>query len=114
MSQDCDGDVKMTVNLDESVLSSKKRLYDSYKIEPSHQRFYFAGKLMKDKERLRAYKLKKNVVIQVVVRENTEIAQTKRLNWHNLISIFLSLSTKYWLSIAKTNLINLCFWNCNI
>lgn len=66
------GDVKMTVNLSDSVLSVKKRINELYKIETADQRLYFSGRLMKDKERLKVHHLKKNVVIQVVVRENQE------------------------------------------
>lgn len=57
------------MNPSENVLSVKKRLSDLYKIEPQAQRFFYAGRMMKDKEKLKSHKLKKNVVIQVIVRE---------------------------------------------
>ena len=69
-NQDCsNSDIKMVVDLNETVSSVKRRLGELHNIDPHDQRLFFSGKLMRDKERLKAHKLKKNVVIQVVVRE---------------------------------------------
>jgi hypothetical protein len=66
--QDTNSDLKLTVTPSQTVASLKKQLCELTNIEPANQRMFFGGKLMRDKERLRVHKLKKNVVIQVIVR----------------------------------------------
>lgn len=65
----------MTVNLNQSVLCVKRKLKELVNIEARNQRFYFGGKLMRDKDKLKAHKLKKNVVIQVIVREQINTSE---------------------------------------
>ena len=63
-------DIKLEVNLNQTVLNLKSQLFDLTNIDVLNQRIFFGGKLLRDKERLRNHKLYKNVVLQVIVREN--------------------------------------------
>lgn len=67
--QDTNSDLKFMVNLNQTVLSLKQKLHQSNSIDVKNQRFYFGGRQMRDKDKLKIYKVKKNVVIQVIVRE---------------------------------------------
>lgn len=64
-------DIKLQVNLNQSVLSLKQALHEYIGVETSKQRMYFGGKQLKDRERLKVHKLRKNVVIQVITK-NTD------------------------------------------
>ncbi len=67
-----ENDVKINVSSNQTVASLKSQIKDLTNIDTLCQRIYFGGKTLKDKERLKIYKLRKNVVVQVIVRENIE------------------------------------------
>ncbi len=67
-----ENDVKINVSSNQTVASLKSQIKDLTNIDTFCQRIYFGGKTLKDKERLKIYKLRKNVVVQVIVRENIE------------------------------------------
>lgn len=68
--QDTNSDLKFLVSLNQSVLSLKQKLCESKSIDVKNQRFYFGGRLMRDKDKLKNYNIKKNVVIQVIIRDS--------------------------------------------
>jgi hypothetical protein len=67
-----ENDVKINVSSNQTVASLKSQIKDLTNIDTFCQRIYFGGKTLKDKEKLKIYKLRKNVVVQVIVRENIE------------------------------------------
>lgn len=67
-----DEDIKLNVFLNQTVLSIKIQLKELVNIDPACQRFYFGGRLMRDKDKLKSHKIHKNVVIQVIIREKQE------------------------------------------
>ncbi|RMZ98019.1 ubiquitin domain-containing 1 [Brachionus plicatilis] len=72
LAQDTNSDLKFMAGLNDTVLSLKQKLHDTKSIDAKNQRFYFGGRLMRDKDKLKSYKIKKNVVIQVIVREQDQ------------------------------------------
>ena len=70
-----DSDLKLNVKPSQTIANLKQQVKELTEIEPSCQRMFFGGKLMRDKDRVKAYKLKKNIVVQVIVRQQTN--QTK-------------------------------------
>jgi len=60
-------DIRMKVRTTDSVLKIKKRLFETEKIEPSRQRFFYAGKMLNDKLKLEDVKIPKGNVVQVIV-----------------------------------------------
>jgi hypothetical protein len=73
--QDTNSDLRLSVRSTQTVASLKQQLKEMTQIDTASQRMYFGGKLMRDKERLRVHKLKKNVVIQVIVRPAAKSAE---------------------------------------
>lgn len=59
----------MHVSPDQTVFSLKSQLKELINLEQSNLRLFFGGKAMKDKDKLKIYKIYKNVVIQVAVNE---------------------------------------------
>lgn len=64
-----ENDLKVKVSLNQTVGQLKSQVSDLFHIEPYQQRIFFSGKLMKDKQKLKDHKLKRNVVVQVIVRD---------------------------------------------
>lgn len=64
-----ENDMKLTVTSVQTVAQLKAQVGELTRIEAQQQRLFFGGKLMKDKQKLRDHKLRKNVVVQVIVRE---------------------------------------------
>jgi hypothetical protein len=62
-------DIKLEVDLNQSVLALKSQINELKKIEPINQRIFFRGKLMRDHQKLKYHKVYKNVVLQCIVRE---------------------------------------------
>ncbi len=65
-------DIKLNVNLSQTVLSVKQMLKEYINVEPLNQRMFFGGKLLKDKDRLKGHRLRKNVVIQVIIKDSDD------------------------------------------
>lgn len=63
-------ELKLTLSPSETVEVVKQRIAKIHSIEPVNQRMYFGGKLLKDKQKLKALGLKKNFVIQVILRQS--------------------------------------------
>lgn len=64
-----ENDLKVKVTLNQTVGQLKAQLNEICNIEPSRQRMFFSGKLMRDRQKLRDHKLRRNVVVQVIVKE---------------------------------------------
>lgn len=62
-----ENDVKFDVYPSQRVLELKAKVKEAFNIEPSDQKMYFGGKQLHDKDRLKAYRLKENIVVQVIV-----------------------------------------------
>lgn len=60
-------DLKIKVRTTDTMLKIKKRLFETEKIEPSRQRFFYAGKMLNDKLKIEDVKIPKGNVIQVIV-----------------------------------------------
>ena len=73
LNQQTNSDLRLCVSPAQTVASLKQKLKEATQIDTHMQRMYFGGKLMRDKERLRVHKLKKNVVIQVIIRPEKEV-----------------------------------------
>ena len=67
-----ENDVKLKVTSSQTVGQLKALLSAQVNIEPSLQRMFFGGKLMKDKDKLKTHKIRKNVVVQVIVRQSLQ------------------------------------------
>lgn len=72
LNEEVNSDLKVSVMPSQTVLSLKQQLQNMTNIQVSQQRLFFGGKMMRDKDRLRLHRLKKNVVIQVIVRPSKE------------------------------------------
>jgi len=78
----CLDELKLTLSPSETVELVKQRIAKVYSIEPANQRMYFGGKMLKDKQKLKTLGLKKNFVIQVIVRQSVvpiEVVQGQEL-----------------------------------
>lgn len=64
-----ENDMKVNVTNNQTVSQLKTQIKDLIQVETSSLRLYFGGKALKDREKLKAYKLRKNVVLQVIVKE---------------------------------------------
>lgn len=73
---DDENDIKMVVHLNQTVLELKNKIKELTTVDTMNQRIYFGGKLLRDKEKLKVHRIRKNVVIQLVLRE--EIADLKQ------------------------------------
>ncbi len=75
------GDIRMVVNTAETVASAKRRLHESHgpKIpEPARQRWYYGGKLLRDRHRLGSASISAGHVIQCVVSKiDFDVIQAK-------------------------------------
>ena len=60
-------DLKLKVRTTDTVLKIKKRLFELEKVDPSRQRWFFAGKMLNDKLRIEDVKIPKGFVIQVII-----------------------------------------------
>jgi hypothetical protein len=59
---------KVIVRTSDTVMKLKLRLCEEEGVEPSRQRWFYAGRLLSDKIRIEDAKIPKNYVIQVIVR----------------------------------------------
>lgn len=65
-----ENDLKLKVTSNQSVAQLKSQLSEMLTdVEPSQMRMFFGGKLMKDKQKLKDHKLRRNVVVQVIIRD---------------------------------------------
>lgn len=60
-------DIRLKVRTTDSMLKIKKRLFETEKIEPNRQRFFYSGKMLNDKLKIEDVKIPKGNVIQVIV-----------------------------------------------
>lgn len=60
-------DLKLYIRTTDSVSKLKQRIFEEEGIDPSRQRWFFAGKMLSDKLRVEDAKIPKNCVIQVIV-----------------------------------------------
>ncbi|XP_045188983.1 ubiquitin domain-containing protein 1-like [Mercenaria mercenaria] len=60
-------DLKVKVRTTDTMLKIKKKLFELEKVEPSKQRFFYAGKMLNDKLKIEDVKIPKGNVIQVIV-----------------------------------------------
>ncbi|KAG7270062.1 hypothetical protein CRUP_012063 [Coryphaenoides rupestris] len=60
-------DLRLTATMADSICQLKKQLEAQEKIDGSHQRWFFSGKLLTDKTRLQDTKIQKDFVVQVIV-----------------------------------------------
>lgn len=60
-------DTKLYVRTSDTVMKLKLRLCEEEGVEPSRQRWFYAGRLLSDKIRIEDAKIPKNYVIQVIV-----------------------------------------------
>ena len=67
-------DLKLKVRTTDTVMKIKKKLFEVEKIEPSRQKWFFAGKILSDKLKMEDAKIPKGYVVQVVVSPSTETA----------------------------------------
>ena len=65
-------DIKLEVNLNQTVLALKSQIFDLTKIDATNQRIFFRGKLMRDHQKLKFHKIYRNVVLQCIVRETAK------------------------------------------
>ena len=65
-----ENDVKFDVYPSQRVLELKNKVKQTFNIEPINQKMYFGGKQLHDKDRLKAYRLKENIVVQVIVSQS--------------------------------------------
>ena len=65
----------LSVSLEQSVASLKKKLSEMLGVPGSQLRLFFGGRHMRDRERLGAHRLYAHVVLQVIVREIEPPAQ---------------------------------------
>ncbi len=64
-----DQDLKFKIILSQTVRQLKNQIMEVTGIDTSRQRLFFGGRLMKDRQKLGDHRLKKNVVVQAIVRE---------------------------------------------
>ena len=64
-----ENELKLRVTASQTTRQLKQQIADATDVEPTRLRMFFGGKLMKDRQQLRVYKLRRNVVVQVIVRE---------------------------------------------
>jgi hypothetical protein len=62
-------DIKLMVRSTDTVSRVKRRLHAEEGIEPSHQRWFFSGRLLSNKMRIEEAKIPKGFVVQVIVTE---------------------------------------------
>ena len=67
-----ENDVKFDVFPSQRVLELKAKVKEAFSIEPVDQKMYFGGKQLHDKDRLKAYRLKENIVVQVIVNQSAQ------------------------------------------
>lgn len=66
-------DLKMTLYTSDTVLKIKKKLQTQEGIEPSKQRWFYAGRMLTDKMTIGDAKVLKGHVVQVIVPEPTPV-----------------------------------------
>ena len=62
-------DLKLTVNSTDSVLKVKRQIHSLEGVESAAQRWFFSGKLLSDRMRIKDVKIPKGFVVQVIVAE---------------------------------------------
>ena len=67
-------DLKLKVRTTDTVMKIKKKLFELEKIEPSRQKWFFAGKILSDKLKMEDAKIPKGYVVQVVVSPSADSA----------------------------------------
>ncbi|XP_068709466.1 ubiquitin domain-containing protein 2-like isoform X2 [Montipora foliosa] len=66
-------DLKMSVYTSDTVLKVKKKLQKVEGIEPSKQRWFYAGKMLTDKTTIGEAKIPKGYVVQVILPQPTPV-----------------------------------------
>lgn len=66
-------DLKMTVYTSDTVLKVKKKLQKLEGIEPSKQRWFYAGRMLTDKTTIGEAKIPKGYVVQVILPQPTPV-----------------------------------------
>lgn len=66
-------DLKMTVYTSDTVLKVKKKLQKLEAVEPSKQRWFYAGKMLTDKTTIGEAKIPKGHVVQVILPQPTPV-----------------------------------------
>ena len=66
-------DLKMTVYTSDTVLKVKKKLQKLEAVEPSKQRWFYAGKMLTDKTTIAEAKIPKGYVVQVILPQPTPV-----------------------------------------
>lgn len=66
-------DLKMTVYTSDTVLKVKKKLQKLEAVEPSKQRWFYAGKMLTDKTTIGEAKIPKGYVVQVILPQPTPV-----------------------------------------
>lgn len=66
-------DVKLKVRTTDSVLKTKKKLFEVEKVEPSRQRWFYGGKMLSDKLKFEDIKVPKGNVVQVIVSPYSQL-----------------------------------------
>jgi hypothetical protein len=64
-----ENDIKVSVKPNQTVASLKAYISENFHIEPCNQRLFFGGKQLKDAKSIQKYRINKNFVVQVIVRE---------------------------------------------
>ena len=62
-------DFKLTVNTSDSMLKVKRQIHSLEGVETSSQRWFYGGKLLSDRMRIKDAKIPKGFVVQVIVAE---------------------------------------------
>ncbi len=62
-------DIKLKVDTNQTVESIKQQIAQLKSIDPVNQRMFYGGKLLEDKQKIKLFRLRKNFVVQVFVRE---------------------------------------------
>jgi hypothetical protein len=70
-----DEDAKIRTNGEQTFSQIKQLISDRFNIEVSQQRLFFGGKRLKDNDKVKNHRIRRNIVIQVIVRENTKVEQ---------------------------------------
>lgn len=102
-------DLKMTVYTSDTVLKVKKKLQKLEAVEPSKQRWFYAGKMLTDKTTIAEAKIPKGYVVQVILPQPTPVENQKLMYKFDNVVEFLMLQlfnnkyTKESYFLSKTN-----------
>ncbi|CAB1343368.1 unnamed protein product [Coregonus sp. 'balchen'] len=68
-------DLRISASMSNSISQLKRVLEGQEDIEAAHQRWFFAGKLLTDKTRLKDTKIQKDFVVQVIVNNYSPVTR---------------------------------------